>query len=115
MLLYWVFCQPRVVVDQTCVFLQTHPRTAYELSRSQVATPLTIVALFWLLLSGEGLEDFSRRVRGSVINAVKNRMNGNISRTAQRLRIDRSSLRKMTQRINTDAQAKVEGGNELAA
>ncbi len=58
------------------------------------------------LLSGECLEDFSCRVRGSVIEAVKNHMNGNMSQAAQRLRVDRSSLHRMIQRINTLGNAK---------
>lgn len=67
------------------------------------------------LLSGECLEDFSCRVRGSVIEAVKNRMNGNMSQAAQRLKVDRSSLHRMIQRINTLGKEKVKGRNELAA
>jgi transcriptional regulator with PAS, ATPase and Fis domain len=58
------------------------------------------------LLAGECLEDFSHRVRGQVIDAVKNRMNGNLSRAAQRLKVDRSSLHKIIQRINTRAKSK---------
>ncbi|HKO97078.1 MAG TPA: sigma-54 dependent transcriptional regulator [Pyrinomonadaceae bacterium] len=51
------------------------------------------------LLPGEGLEDFSYRVRGSVIEAVRNRMNGNISQAARRLKVNRTSLHTTIRRI----------------
>lgn len=51
------------------------------------------------LLPGEGLEDFSCRVRRAVIDAVRNRMNGNISQAAQRLKVNRSSLHEIIRKI----------------
>jgi DNA-binding NtrC family response regulator len=68
-----------------------------------------------ILLAGEGLEDFSYRIRGSVIEAVKNRMNGNISQAAQRLKVNRSSLHEIIRKINNRAKSKIDGRNELAA
>jgi transcriptional regulator with PAS, ATPase and Fis domain len=65
------------------------------------------------LLSGEGLENFSRRVRGSVIESVKNRMDGNITQAARRLKVDRSALHRMIQRINTLAKEEVDDRNAL--
>ena len=68
------------------------------------------------LLPGEGLEDFSHRVRCSVIEAVKNRMNGNTSRAAQRLKVNRSSLHQIIRKLNKRATSKAGGaGNVLAA
>jgi len=58
------------------------------------------------LLPGEGLEDFSYRVRGSAIEAVKNRMGGSTSQAARRLRVDRSALHRTIQRISTRMEAK---------
>ena len=66
------------------------------------------------LLPGESLEDFSCRMRGSVIEAVKNRMKGNMTQAAQRFRVDRSALYRMIQRINPLAKARVDGRNDLA-
>jgi transcriptional regulator with PAS, ATPase and Fis domain len=67
------------------------------------------------LLPGEGLEDFSYRIRGSLIDAVKDRMNGNISQAAQRLKVNRTSLHDIIRKVNTRATSKIAGGNELAA
>lgn len=67
------------------------------------------------LLPGESLDDFSCRVRLSVIEAVKNRMKGNMTQAAQRLGVDRSALYRMIQRINPLAKARVDGRNDLAA
>jgi transcriptional regulator with PAS, ATPase and Fis domain len=52
------------------------------------------------LLAGESLDDFSARVRGAAIELVKERCKGNMSRTAERLQLDRSSLLRMVERIN---------------
>lgn len=51
------------------------------------------------LLAGESLDEFSARVRGAAIQVVRERYNGNMSRTAQRLKVDRSSLLRIVQRI----------------
>ena len=51
------------------------------------------------LLAGESLDEFSARVRGAAIQAVRERYNGNMSRAAQRLKVDRSSLLRIVQRI----------------
>jgi transcriptional regulator with PAS, ATPase and Fis domain len=67
------------------------------------------------LLPGEGLEDFSCRVRRAVIEAVKDRMNGNITQAAQRLKVNRTSLHEIIRKINTRATSKAGGGNALAA
>jgi len=73
-----------------------------ELSRFQILDPDSIILpdLCSTLLAGECLADFSRRVRGCVIQAVKNRMNGRMSHTARRLKVDRSALYEIIQRIN---------------
>jgi transcriptional regulator with PAS, ATPase and Fis domain len=63
------------------------------------------------LFSGECLEHFARRVRGSAIGAVKNRMNGNMTQSARRLKVDRSALHRMIQRINTLSKEEVDDGN----
>jgi transcriptional regulator with PAS, ATPase and Fis domain len=67
------------------------------------------------LLAGEGLEDFSYRVRRSVIDTVKNRMNGNISQAAQRLKVNRTSLHAMIQKIKTRNAPKAAGVDARAA
>jgi transcriptional regulator with PAS, ATPase and Fis domain len=67
------------------------------------------------LLQGEGLEDFSYRVRGSVIDAVRNRMKGNISRAARRLKVNRTSLHTMIRKVQTRARSKAHSGDVLAA
>ncbi|HXD31002.1 MAG TPA: sigma 54-interacting transcriptional regulator [Pyrinomonadaceae bacterium] len=67
------------------------------------------------LLPGEGIEEFSYRVRGSMIDAVKSRMSGNISQAANRLKVNRSSLHEIIRKINTRAKSKIDGRNELAA
>jgi transcriptional regulator with PAS, ATPase and Fis domain len=61
------------------------------------------------LLAGECLEDFSWRVRGDLIEAVKNRMNGNISQAARRLRVDRTAFHRMIQKVNALALRKLKG------
>lgn len=67
------------------------------------------------LLQGEGLEDFSYRVRGNVIDSVKNCMNGNITQAAQRLKVNRSSLHEIIRKMNTRAKSEIDARNELAA
>lgn len=83
-----------------------------ELSRFEVLDADTIILpdSCSTLLAGERLEEFSSRVRGSVIATVRNRMNGNITRAAQRLRVDRSALHRMIQRL--DPLAEADGRNE---
>lgn len=73
-----------------------------ELTRFEVLDADTIILpdSCSTLLAGEGLSDFSRRVRGCVIQAVKNRMNGKMSHTARRLKVDRSALYEMAQKTN---------------
>ncbi|HWN11959.1 MAG TPA: sigma 54-interacting transcriptional regulator [Pyrinomonadaceae bacterium] len=56
------------------------------------------------LLQGEGLEDFSYRVRGNVIESVKNCMNGNITHAARRLKVNRSSLHEIIRKLSTRNQ-----------
>ena len=67
------------------------------------------------LLQGEGLEDFSYRVRRALIDAVRNRMSGNISQAAQRLKVNRTSLHEIIRRINTRAESKPERRSALVA
>ncbi len=50
-------------------------------------------------LAGESLEDFSARIRDTLIRCVSARYHGNMTRTAQRLRVDRSSLHRTVDRI----------------
>lgn len=52
------------------------------------------------LFGGESLTEFTSRVRGAVIDAVKVREQGSMSRVAQRLNAGRSSLARIQQRIN---------------
>jgi len=59
------------------------------------------------LLPGECLEDYSCRARGTVIEAVKNRMKGNMTKAAQRLRVDRSALYRMIQKANTGESSRI--------
>lgn len=63
------------------------------------------------LFAGESLAEFSTRVRGSVIDAVKNRERGSVGRTARRLRVDRSSLPRIVQRIHSRIQSQKHGDN----
>lgn len=60
------------------------------------------------LLATESLHDFSRRVRGAAIEAVKRRNNGNMSRVARRLKVDRTSLLRIAQRIKTHCHSRVD-------
>jgi transcriptional regulator with PAS, ATPase and Fis domain len=92
-----------------------HVRTELGSFRTLDADTIILPDSCSTLLPGEGIEDFSRRVRSSAIEAVKNRVNGNVSQAAQRLKVDRSSLHKIIHRINTDAKAKVDDRNELAS
>ena len=65
------------------------------------------------LLQGEGLEDFSYRVRGNVIHSVRNCMNGNITQAAQRLKVNRSSLHEIIRRLSTRNQKSAATDNLL--
>jgi transcriptional regulator with PAS, ATPase and Fis domain len=68
------------------------------------------------LLSGESLDDFSARVRRAAIECVKARSNGNMSRVAQRLKVERSSLLRIVQRINSRRQGSgLAEANDIAA
>ena len=67
------------------------------------------------LLAGEGLEEFSCRVRSSLIESVKNRMDGHMTQAARRLKFDRSALHKMINRMNTPAKEEVDYGNAPAS
>jgi transcriptional regulator with PAS, ATPase and Fis domain len=68
------------------------------------------------LLSGESLDDFSTRVRRAAIECVKARTNGNMSRVAQRLKVDRSSLLRIVQRINSRREgSELTEANDIAA
>ncbi len=51
------------------------------------------------LFPNESLQEFSARVRGALIEAVRSREHGNMSRVAERLSIDRSSLIRIALRI----------------
>lgn len=51
------------------------------------------------LFAAESLHDLSRRVRGAAIEAVKRRNHGNMTRVARRLKIERTSLLRIAQRI----------------
>jgi transcriptional regulator with PAS, ATPase and Fis domain len=88
-----------------------------ELSRFQnfEADTISLPDSCSTLLPGEGLDDFSCRVRRSMIETVKTRMNGNVSQTAQRLKVNRTSLHAIIQKIKMRADSKAAGGNELAA
>ncbi len=52
------------------------------------------------LFAGESFTQFSARVRGAVIDAVKAQKHGNMSHVAQRLSVNRSSLLRIERRIN---------------
>jgi transcriptional regulator with PAS, ATPase and Fis domain len=52
------------------------------------------------LFAAESLHDFTRRVRGAAIEAVKRRSNGNMSRVARRLKIERSAFVRIAQRTS---------------
>jgi transcriptional regulator with PAS, ATPase and Fis domain len=67
------------------------------------------------LLSGESLDDFSHRVRRAAIDAVKASTNDNMSRTAQRLKVDRSSLLRIVQRMNSRNVSELRTADEIAA
>jgi transcriptional regulator with PAS, ATPase and Fis domain len=67
------------------------------------------------LLSGESLDDFSHRVRRAAIDAVKASTNDNMSRTAQRLKVDRSSLLRIVQRMNSRNVSEIRAADEIAA
>jgi len=60
------------------------------------------------LFARESFHDFSRRVRGAVIDAAKRRHNGNMSRVARRLKLDRTSLLRIAQRIGAHGQSPVD-------
>ena len=92
-----------------------HVRAELSRFRDLEADTISLPDSCGTLLPGEGLEDFSYRIRGSVVEAVKYRMNGNISRAAQRLRVNRSSLHEIIRKINTRAISKAGSGNALAA
>ena len=67
------------------------------------------------LLAGEGLEEFSCRVRSSLIESVKNRMDGHMTQAARRLKFDRSALHRMIQRINILTKEEVDDRNAPAS
>jgi transcriptional regulator with PAS, ATPase and Fis domain len=52
------------------------------------------------ILPGESLEVFTVRVRAAAIETVKARLGGRISQAADRLKVDRSSLIKIVNRLN---------------
>jgi transcriptional regulator with PAS, ATPase and Fis domain len=58
------------------------------------------------LFAAESFHDFSRRVQAAAIEAVKRRNNGNMSRVAARLKIDRSSLFRIAQRISAHCHSR---------
>jgi transcriptional regulator with PAS, ATPase and Fis domain len=60
-----------------------------------------------VLFADESLDEFSRRVRGAAIEAVKCRNKGNMSQVARRLKFDRSSLWKIAQRTNGSCQSRL--------
>jgi len=61
------------------------------------------------LLAGESLNDFSARVRGAAIEVVKERCQGNMTRTAERLQLDRASLGRVFGRIQTRTEKTSQG------
>jgi methylase of polypeptide subunit release factors len=44
-----IFLESVYKIERRCCATMTHPRTAYEISESQVTTPQPVVALFWQL------------------------------------------------------------------
>jgi transcriptional regulator with PAS, ATPase and Fis domain len=73
-----------------------------ELTRFRTIDPDTIILPEHCntLLADESFDDFSTRVRGAVIEAVRE-IHGNMSRAAVRLKCDRSSLLRIAGRINS--------------
>ncbi len=74
-----------------------------ELDDDMIILPYSCSTLF----PGESLEDFTSRIRIAVIEGVKARLSGNMNRTAKRLGVDRSSLHRISQRLNTLNETKV--------
>jgi transcriptional regulator with PAS, ATPase and Fis domain len=81
-----------------------------DLSTENVTLPETCRTIF----PGESLEDFSARVRIAAIEATKEKT-GNMARTAQRLKVDRSSLLKILRRLNNKAERPEKADRALAA
>jgi transcriptional regulator with PAS, ATPase and Fis domain len=67
-----------------------------------------------MLLAGESLDDFSIRLKGAAIECVKARLGGNLSRTAHRLKVNRSSLHKLMKKIDILSKAKATGKDTTA-
>jgi len=66
------------------------------------------------LFAGESFHDFTQRVRAAAIEAVKRRYNGNMSHAARRLKLDRSSLFKITRGINAHCHSRADNTSECA-
>jgi transcriptional regulator with PAS, ATPase and Fis domain len=92
----------------------SHVRAELSRFRDLEADTISLPDSCSTLLPGEGLEDFSCRVRRAVIDAVRNRMNGNISQAAHRLKVNRTSLHEIIRKINTRVKSNA-GGDARAA